>query len=128
MIVLSREPETMVLPSGEKATDSTWSLCALFFIALSSREAAAGRGAISFGLRVGGVRVHTPESQTLIVRSLEPVTMVLPSGEKATELMHSLCAFSFSALSSRDAAASVGALRLGLGEVSGRLMHLHPRL
>ena len=45
--------------------------------------------------------------------------MVLPSGEKATELMQSLCAFSFSALSSREAAASVGALRFGLGEGSG---------
>ena len=40
--------------------------------------------------------------------------MVLPSGEKATERTQPLCAFSFSALSSRDAAESVGALRYGL--------------
>ena len=54
--------------------------------------------------------------------------MVLPSGEKATEVTRSLCALQFSAFSSRDAAASVGALRFGLGEVSGRLGYLHPRL
>ena len=44
----------MVLPSGEKATERTQLLCALCFSALSSREAAAGRGAVSFGLRVQG--------------------------------------------------------------------------
>ena len=37
--------------------------------------------------------------------------MVLPSGEKATEYTGPLCALCFSPLSSRDAAASVGALR-----------------
>ena len=54
--------------------------------------------------------------------------MVFPSGEKATEVTPLLCALCSSALSSRDAAASVGALRFGLGEVSGRLGYLHPRL
>ena len=67
-------------------------------------------------------------SQTLSVLSAEPETIVLPSGEKATESTRLLCASSFSALSSRDAAASVGALRFGLGEVSGGLGYLHPRL
>ena len=70
----------------------------------------------------------TPASQTLIVLSLEPETMVLPSGEKATERTESLCALCFSAFSSREAAASVRALRFGLGEGSGRLGYLHPRL
>ena len=60
--------------------------------------------------------------------SYEPETMVLPSGEKATDATVLLCAFSFSALSSREAAASVEALRFGLGEGSGRLGYLHPRL
>ena len=69
-----------------------------------------------------------PASQTLSVLSHEPETMVLPSGEKATEQMMSLCAFLFSALSSREAAASVGALRFSLGEGSGGLGYLHPRL
>ena len=54
--------------------------------------------------------------------------MVFPSGEKATEVTPLLCALCSSALSSRDAAASVGALRFGLGEVSGGLGYLHPRL
>ena len=54
--------------------------------------------------------------------------MVLPSGEKPTDQMVSLCALCFSALSSRDAAESVGMLRLRLGEGSGGLGYLHPRL
>ena len=75
-----------------------------------------------------GVSADTPASQTLSVLSSEPETMVLPSGEKATERTTSLCALCFSALSSREAAASVGALRFGLGAGSGRLGYLHPRL
>jgi len=42
--------------------------------------------------------------------------MVAPSGEKATEYTQSLCALCFSALSFREAVASVGALSFGLGE------------
>ena len=75
-----------------------------------------------------GVSAHAPASHTLIVLSREPDTIVLPSGEKATDITQLLCALCFSALSSREAAASVGALRFGLGEVSGRLGYLHPRL
>jgi len=42
VIVLSNpEPETMVVPSGEKATEDTRPLCALCFSAFSFREAAA---------------------------------------------------------------------------------------
>ena len=70
----------------------------------------------------------TPASQTLIVLSYEPETMVLPSGEKATDQMLPLCALCFSAFSSREAAASVGALRFRLGEGLGGLGYLHPRL
>ena len=62
------------------------------------------------------------------VLSLEPETMVLPSGEKPTDQMLPLCALCFSAFSSREAAASVGALRFGLGEGSGRLGYLRPTL
>ena len=74
------------------------------------------------------VRASLPALQTLIVLWLEPNTMHLPSGEKATDGVVPLCAICFSAFSSRDAAASVGALRFGLGEVSGRLGYLHPTL
>ena len=72
---------------------------------------------------------YTPASQTLIVWSPEPDTMVEPSGEKATEVTTSLCALCFSALSSREAVASVEALSFGLGEECGAgLRYLHPRL
>ena len=50
MSVSSREPDTIVLPSGEKATEVTKSLCALCFSALSSRDAVASAEALSFGL------------------------------------------------------------------------------
>ncbi len=80
-------------------------------------------------MRFGGcVGADTPASHTLSVLSSEPETMLLPSGEKATEDTSRLCALCFSAFSSREAAASVGALRFGLGEVSGRLGYLHPTL
>ena len=62
------------------------------------------------------------------VLSDEPETMVLPSGEKATDQMLPLCALCFSALSSREAAASVGALSFGTGAGLGAPDHLHPRL
>jgi hypothetical protein len=64
----------------------------------------------------------------LIVQSSEPDTMVKPSGEKATERTQSLCALCFSALSSREAVASMGVLSFGLGEEYGGLRCLHPRL
>ena len=62
------------------------------------------------------------------VLSYEPDTIVLPSGEKATEATMLLCALCFSALSSREAAASVGALSFGTGAGLGAPDHLHPRL
>ena len=108
MSVLPHEPETMVLPSGENATERTQSLCALCFSALSFKDSAASTEAVRSGLRVQGYQCHTPASQTLSVWSKEPETMVLPSGEKPTDQMVSLCASFFSAFSSRDAAASTG--------------------
>ena len=48
--------------------------------------------------------LDAPESHTLIVSSHEPETIVFPSGEKATEVMRSLWALCFSALSSSVAA------------------------
>ena len=44
------------------------------------------------------------KSQTLMVLSQDPETIDNPSGEKATELMTSLCAFCFSVLRSSVAA------------------------
>ena len=50
MIVPSSEPDTMVAPSGEKATELISPLCALCSSALNSREAVASVGVLSFGL------------------------------------------------------------------------------
>ena len=81
------------------------------------------------GLRVEGVSADTPASQTLSVLSSEPDTMVLPSGEKATERTAELCALCFSALSSREAATSTGAVRSGRkGWRVSVPTHPHPRL
>jgi hypothetical protein len=114
----------MVKPSVEKATDVTPLLCALCFSALSSREAVASVwGRLVLGWVRNMVGYGVPASQTLIVLSSEPDTMLEPSGEKATEFTESLCALCFSALSSRDAVASVGALSFGLGEEYGGLRH-----
>ena len=60
----------MVAPSGEKATEATCSLCALCFSALSSREAVASVGALSFGLgeEYGGLRYTCiPDLDPLVV-------------------------------------------------------------
>ena len=64
----------------------------------------------------------------MIVLSAEPDTMLAPSGEKATEFTQSLCALCFSALSSREAVASMRVLSFGLSEEYGGLRYLHPRL
>ena len=60
------------------------------------------------------VSANTPASQTLSALSSETETMVLPSGEKATEDTLLLCALQFSALSSKDAATSTGAVKFEL--------------
>ena len=65
MSVLSSEPDTMVLPSGEKATEFTSPLCALCFSAFSSKDAAASTGAVRFGLRVRRVSVPAHLNPTL---------------------------------------------------------------
>ena len=72
MIVLSKEPDTMVEPSGEKATEFTQSLCALCFSALSSREAVASMRVLSFGLgeEYGGLRYTCiPDFDRLVPRA-----------------------------------------------------------
>jgi hypothetical protein len=48
------------------------------------------------------LRAHgAPESQTLTVLSSDPDTILVPSGENATDLIQLLCAFVFSLSSSR---------------------------
>ncbi len=43
---------------------------------------------------------NAPESQTLIVSSSDPDTILVPSGENATDQMLPLCAFASSLISS----------------------------
>ena len=72
---------------------------------------------------------NLPESQTLIVLSREPDTIFVPSGEKTTDVIGSLCAFVFSVL--RSSVAVWGGKRRQIWPTRddfGLLAHLHPRL
>ena len=71
---------------------------------------------------------YAPASQTLIVWSHEPETILVPSLLKPTEVILLLCALCFSALSSRDPVGGGEVLSFGLGEQQGGLRYLHPRL
>jgi len=78
LIVLSHDPDTILVPSGENATELIHALWAFVFSlnssSLSARQANKrfeGNGA--------------PESKTLIVPSADPETIFVPSGEKATD-------------------------------------------
>ena len=72
---------------------------------------------------------NAPASQTLIVSSFDPDTILVPSGENATERTLSLWALVFSALSSSVAAreGKNGQLRPGKGDL-GLKTHLRPIL
>ena len=67
-----------------------------------------GEGVSLRKIRGRGPFNGSPASQTLIVLSLEPDTIVLPSGAKSTERIQSLCAFSLLVLSSRETAKHTG--------------------
>ena len=96
MIVLSPDPDTILVPSGENATDVTQLLWAFVFSLISSSLAAMQGSRCQFWPRRGYLRARgAPESQTLIVLSSDPDTILVPSGENATDLM-SLWAFVFS--------------------------------
>ena len=72
---------------------------------------------------------NAPESQTLIVLSSEPDTIVLPSGEKATERMNPLWALVFSLFSSNAAVWRRRSGHLWLQERQiGAKTHPNPRL
>ena len=69
-------------------------------LALSSSVPAEGSGS-ELSQRQWQLEKRSPASHTLIVLSQEPETIVLPSGEKATEVIVLLWALSLLALSSR---------------------------
>jgi len=97
LIVWSSDPDTILVPSGEKATDLMQWLWALVF-SLSSPSAPAKQASRrQFWPRRGNfVDSGAPDSQTLIVLSRDPETILVPSGENATDMTHSLWAFVFS--------------------------------
>lgn len=68
-MILSHEPETMWVPSGENVTDVTTLSCP----------------------RAGSVSTPNSASNTWMVWLSEPETMRVPSGENATDVTSSLC-------------------------------------
>ncbi len=77
-----------MVPSGENATDWIQSLWALVFSLSSSRLPARQASMRQFWPRRGDFEGSgAPKSQTLIVKSCDPDTILVPSGENATELM-----------------------------------------
>ncbi len=111
LIVLSYDPDTILVPSGENATDVIRSLWASVF-SLSSPSASAGKPSRrQFWPRRGDFEGSgAPESQTLIVAlksqtlnvfSADPAdTILVPSGENATDVIGWLWALVFSLSSS----------------------------
>jgi hypothetical protein len=97
LIVLSPDPDTILVPSGENATDLIQSLCAFVFLLSSSSLPARQANRRQFWPRRGDFEgFGAPESQTLIVSSYDPETIFFPSGENATDVTASLWAFVFS--------------------------------
>ena len=97
-----------MVPSGEKATDLMQWLWALVFSlsSPSAPEIQASRRHF-WPMRGNFVDSGAPDSQTLIVLSADPDTILVPSGENATDKIRSLCALVFSlsisSLSARQA-------------------------
>jgi hypothetical protein len=88
LIVPSFAPDTILVPSGENATELTQFLWAFVFSlnspSASAREASRGQ---FWPRRVDFEGSGAPESQTLIVPSYDPDTILVPSGENTTKLM-----------------------------------------
>ena len=104
LIVPSSDPETIFVQSGENAIELMGLLCAFVF-SLSSPSAPAIRASKrQFWPRRGDLRARgAPESHILIVPSTDPDTILVPSGENATDLISRLCAsLSASSLSARQ--------------------------
>jgi hypothetical protein len=99
LIVPTLHADTILVPSGENATKFMQSLWAFVF-SLSSSSLPARQKPAGFSFGQGGAILiegfGAPESQTLIVLSHDPDTILVPSGENATDTMALLCAFVFS--------------------------------
>ncbi len=96
LIVLSYDPETIFVPSGENATEEMALLCAFVFSLSSPSASVRQANRRQFWPRRGDLEGSgAPESQTLIVPSSKPATMSdldrlvtlspsLPSSQMAT--------------------------------------------
>ena len=88
LIVLSSDPDTILVPSGENATDQIQPLWVFDFSLSSSSLSARQSNKRQFWPRRGDFDIFgAPESQTLIVLSPDPDTILVPSGENATDVM-----------------------------------------
>ena len=94
-IVLSSDPDTILVPSGENATDLMVSLWAFVFSLSISSLSARQASKRQFWPRRGDLRAQ--RTQTLIVLSTDPDTIFVPSGENANDVISLLCASVFSA-------------------------------
>ena len=65
LIVLSTDPETILLPSGENATDKTWALCVFVFSLFRSSVAARQATRGQFWPRRGDFRPKTYQNPKL---------------------------------------------------------------
>jgi len=101
LIVNSHDPDTILVPSGENATDVIQLLWASVFSLNSPSASARQASRRQFWTRRGDFEGKpAPESQTLIVLSHDPDTILVPSGENATDTTASMWAFVFSLSSS----------------------------
>ena len=98
LIVLSCDPDTILVPSGENDTELMMSLWAFVFSLSISSLSARQASRRQFWPRRGDFEGSgAPKSHTLIVLSADPDTILVPSGENATDRMMSLWAIVFSA-------------------------------
>ena len=105
---MSQDPDTILVPSGENVTDVMPMLWAsVFSLNSSSLSARQAKWRQSWPRRGDFEGSGAPESQTLIVLSYDPDTILVPSGENATDVISRLWAFVFtlniSSLSARQA-------------------------
>jgi hypothetical protein len=128
LIVLSFDPDTILVPSGENTTDEITRLWAFVFSLSSSSLAARQASRRQLWPRRDDFEGSgAPESQTLIMS--DPDTILVPSGENATELIQPLCAFVFSLNSSSLSARQANRRQFWprRGDF-GLAAHLNPRL
>jgi hypothetical protein len=130
LIVLPCDPDTILVPSGENATDMTQLLWAFVFSLSSSSLPARQASRRQFWPRRGDLRARgAPESQTLIVPSSDPDTILVPSGENATDPMVSLWAVVFSLSASSLPARQASRRQFGQGgAILKALAHPNPIL